>query len=103
MAGKKIKRACDYCLNFYNASIRNSKSIEENRQIYLLRHCPIQNKEVNEDTEACNEFSLTKFFFCNKNEYWLHTLVCIYRIETKVEGCSRCKQGKLIKQLMESK
>jgi len=86
---------------YYNAISRNSKFDEDSRVIYS-RHCVSENKEVDEETEACARFNLSKYIFCKKYEYWLLIDVCRNRIDIKFEGCSRCGRGKLVKSIVET-
>ena len=70
---KKIVPLCGYCDKF-----KCKKTIEFN-------------------DVACKEFELTKIFLCKRDNNRLHIEVCLARQEKGT--CSRCKQGKLIKEI----
>jgi len=56
--------------------------------------CRESTKPVDKLDRACPKVELMNFFWCRKNEQYVHHLACMRRREEREEGCPKCKQGK---------
>lgn len=93
---KKSKKTCEYCNTFFysdNREIREDKGSRFNQ----YRYCDIPDAWVKAKTIACENFTLSKWFFCIRDSNFIMTEVCLSRQESEKEGCMRCRQGRLIK------
>lgn len=94
----KIKIVCEYCKLYVESSKRKVEIVEKrNRNVSIqLRKCSIKKDYVKVEDKACDKFIMTEIFYCKKKNVRIPTRLCISRRERKIEGCQRCKQGKLI-------
>lgn len=81
---------CQYCKKYESARLREEREKEQ------WRHCKELGKWVTADTKWCQEFELTRFFFCIKNNNRLAVEVCVDRQQK--EKC-KCKQGRKIMEM----
>ena len=89
---------CGYCEVYQNTPYRYRSYTGEGRNKVSNRQCFKTNKKQTHHSESCQEFNLSKMFWCEKWDQWIHTKVCAAR--RKNGRCSiRCKQGKVISKL----
>jgi hypothetical protein len=94
---------CSYCKYFPGSKI----TTKEHGKL-LVKHCsentthsdPLFGKDkqgITVDTEACEYFHPSKYFFCNDNHQQLDTILCLHRrfnhneMEA-YEDCAECRQ-----------
>jgi len=98
---KKIKVFCRYCYYFWYSSDRKAEEIIKNRIIVKdNRWCNVVNNYVSVANEACENFKLSKYFWCEKDCNQLNVSVCLARRMKRKDGCVRCKQGKIIETII---
>jgi len=93
---KKKKERCGYCITYNGIS-----GYKLGEWGIIEKLCPVLKENVTKNTEACDKFELTKYFWCVKDQGWVPVVGCINRQEKRKEGCQRCRQGKLIQYLIE--
>lgn len=81
---------CQYCDHFYKAQDRRLQK-QNDKVIYSERYCRLNQAYVTGDNKICDDFIITKSFWCNKEENWLDIIVCIHR---QNKGYCKCRQGK---------
>jgi hypothetical protein len=100
MVGKR-KITCNLCKHWYEVPIENRSFSQNERSIFVhTRSCSFINSDVFGTSSACHNFVLTNFFWCSKCDNYLSIKVCVHRSSNKKEGCSRCKQGLAIRNLV---
>jgi len=85
---------CRYC-EIYAQS--NKRKKEENIQ---YRHCPIRKTFVHKMEVACDSFKRNKIFWCENDSKWLTFESCVSRQKRKDECSSRCRQKRVINDIM---
>ena len=91
---RKPKITCGYCTHFWKAKRRNLKE--------KTRLCKILEKDISVDTTACGNIELYRFIFCNKKGQMCHSIVCLYNQNKRASGCVRCRQGGVVKYLIQN-
>jgi hypothetical protein len=86
---------CKFCIYSKNSII------DKRREVV----CEKTKKEVSEKTPICENFECVKFIFCENRRrgrgQWIAIAVCLNRQLTKKYGCNKCKDGKVIKKLID--
>ncbi len=93
-ANRKPKIQCGVCTQFW----KSRKRIQKGRD----RECKVLNEYVSIDSTACDNVELYRFIFCNKLGGMRHSIVCLYNQNKKYPGCSRCREGKVVKYLIQN-
>lgn len=90
---------CRYCYTYHTAEKREYTKIED--RVETRRWCPFKMRYVKPDREACEDFTLSKFFYCDHDHCWLHYKVCLSRNFKGNSGeCRLCVQGEQIIDIM---
>lgn len=85
---------CSYCTSFANSKEKIDKD---------TRYCAVKNLYVSRKKKMCGEFKPIDLFWCIKNNYWLDMKTCSSRQMNAQEGCVRCSQGRIIKDIRRSR
>lgn len=98
-----MKIICEYCKVYETSSKRKNDYVKKGRKDILIqiRKCNIKKDYVKANDIACERFIITRFFYCKKKNIRIPIELCISRRERKIEGCRRCRQGKLIEGIYE--
>jgi hypothetical protein len=85
---RKVDVCCGTCLNFWDIPTehRSGKQGE-------FRCCPIMKKDVTIYDQSCDDFELSKLFWCETHSFQCSADICICRINKLFEGCGRCQLG----------
>jgi hypothetical protein len=90
---------CRYCIHYFEGEL--NKTEDERGYKKLSRTCPVISEEVTQDTKSCKEFTKVKIFYCDKDDNRLYMSVCVSRQNKNRRGCIKCKQGKIIRKIMD--
>ena len=82
---------CGYCMSFANSRDREFRI--EMQQKISRRFCSYKQDFVEGVDEACPEFKIAKYIYCEENKGWRATIACISQFKTGVGGCEDCSQG----------
>lgn len=95
-----MKVSCEYC-DIFRKSYDRQWINGSGKTYKQQRFCDKINDYVYSISKACDNFILSRYFWCKKDHNWILVEGCLSRQENRRQGCTRCKQGKLIKKLWE--
>lgn len=86
---------CHYCQTYkiVPESLRRLVMEAPKRKI-SHRYCREVQKEVTTESIACDKFTPTDLFWCDRWSEWVHIIVCINHHNNKKLGCVTCSQYK---------
>jgi hypothetical protein len=107
---KESSLKCCYCKQYFNCSITRSTGD---------RFCSIGNKDITDQSNACENFTKGSYFYCRKRNGQVDTFACYHIRRTKQLYCGsknhkpdafakvyemchqKCEQGRQIEKMME--
>jgi len=93
---KETNIECLLCRHYGTAKVIHSADNQTKKL------CKEKGIEVRYNTNICDLFEVSPFFFCVKEEYRIHVSTCNSRYK-RGHKCKGCKQGEMVNQLMENK
>jgi len=90
---------CKYC-KFFNENRKKRIEWVTDKKKSVEKYCDYIGDWVNSRHPICENFSITKIFWCKKLECFMHTEACIYRQSVNDSCVYGCKEKKIILDLM---
>jgi len=70
---------CHYCKIFQKTKVELRRKESKNGKQILYHFCRRVGKEVKADSEPCENFRPSKYFWCNTDECWMFVVSCLNR------------------------
>ena len=93
---KEINTECLLCKHYGTAKVIHSNDNQTKKL------CKEKGIEVRYNTNICDLFELSQFFYCVKDENRIHISTCNSRYK-KGYSCKGCRQGEMVGKLMGDK
>ena len=71
--------SCHYCRTFKNTNGKLRRMEQRDGRKYHYRFCEETEKEVLSDSKVCEHFRPADYFWCKKDNNWMHILSCLNR------------------------
>jgi len=91
---------CKYCQIYTEIPEKNCSFFRLKNRVFVEKTCVHSKEKIDNESEACNHFLATSYFFCNENDQRYRIEVCLAR--QKNGKCSDCLQGIMIKEVARS-
>lgn len=78
---------CHYCKIFQTIESKLRRVEGSGKTKICYRYCKNKGEEVHSDSEVCEDFIPSPYFWCEKDSNWMHVISCLNR-------SSKCKQKK---------
>ena len=85
---KSVDMHCGFCMIYAQIPTEYRDARTKNR------YCKSGGKEIDLETEACDNFDMTKIFWCRKTGSQMSPAECLTRLQKgQIPECHNCKQA----------
>lgn len=70
---------CRYCKSYHNVRETDRRKEYNKKKVDYFRFCDVIKKEVTGETEPCEDFCPSKYFWCDSDHNWMFIVACLNR------------------------